>query len=105
MFAGNGNPALTQEIVLFLGLELSAVGGRSCACGVMSANDTLVELLLLVSTMRRHNAAKITPVIPYYAYARQDRTATAHVYAAIRQRTPISAADVARVYGAAVYGG
>ena len=58
-----------------------------CGSERETVNDSLMELMLMVSAMRRAKAAKITAVIPYFAYARQDRK--------LRPRVPIAAADVA----------
>jgi len=111
VFAGTANIPLAQEISKVLNLDLGDIQIHNFADGEIGiqvqenvrgkdiyivqptcppgVNDNMLELILLISTMRRASARTITAVLPYYGYARQDRKMTS--------RVPISAADVAKL--------
>ena len=114
IFSGNANRSLAEKIAHYLGLDLSVaevgqfsdgetfvkVGEmvRGVDCFIINStsypvNDYLMELLIMIDALRRASAGRITAVIPYYGYARQDRKA--------RARDPISARLVADLLEAA----
>src|ERR1700688_143065 len=114
IFTGSSNPALAREVCEHLGVRLgeAEVGRfpdgevmvevhenvRGGDCFVLQStcsppNDNLMELLLLMDALRRASAKRITAVIPYYGYSRQDRK--------VSPRVPISAKLVADLITAA----
>ena len=115
LLAGNSNKPLAEAIAKYLKMELSATEVKTFSDGEISVsipetvrgkdvfiiqstsspvNSNLMELLIMVDAVKRASAAKITAVMPYFGYARQDRKA--------RPRDPITAklvADMLEVAG------
>ncbi len=114
IFSGNATPELATAICGHLGVERGSAlvkafsDGETCVeleesvrgmdvfviqSTCTPANETLMELLILLDTIRRSSAKRITAVIPYYGYSRQDRK--------VKPRTPITARLVADLIQAA----
>lgn len=108
LFTGNANPSLATEIAECLGLELGVAPVRSFADGEIylqikenvrgtdvfviqptcsPVDRHIMELLLMIDALKRASADRITAVLPYYGYARQDRKD--------KPRVPISAKLIA----------
>jgi ribose-phosphate pyrophosphokinase len=113
LFAGNAHPELGARVASYLGIELGRLTSTQFSDGEIRimvdesargndvfilqptctpANDTLMELLIMLDAFRRASARRITVVIPYYGYARQDKK--------VKPREPITARLVADLIAA-----
>src|SRR5690242_5492542 len=116
LFSGNSHPGLAARVADHLGIDLGRMTSKKFADGEIlikvdesargndvfivqptccPTNDNIMELLIMLDAFRRASASKITVVMPYYGYARQDKK--------IKPREPITArliADMITMAGA-----
>lgn len=108
LFGGTSNPNLTIEVCEYLGIEPGKIIAKTFSDGEIQVeigenirgrdvivlqstcspvNDNIMQLLIIMDALKRASAERITTVIPYYGYSRQDRK--------VKPRVPISAKLVA----------
>ncbi|MCX5862714.1 MAG: ribose-phosphate pyrophosphokinase [Desulfomonile sp.] len=114
IFTGNSNPHLAKEITRYMGIPLGAAFVGSFSDGEIQVefkenvrgmdvfvlqstcrpvNDNIMELLVMIDALKRASASRVTAVMPYYGYARQDRK--------VASRAPITAKLIADIITAA----
>jgi len=100
IFSGRAHPGLAQEICTYLGLELGRLETFNFSDGEIfcqiqenvrgrdvfviqstchPVNENIVELLIILDALKRSSAGRVTAVLPYYGYARQDKKDQPHV--------------------------
>jgi ribose-phosphate pyrophosphokinase len=114
IFSGNSNPHLAEAITRYMGIPLGAATVASFSDGEIQVefkenvrgmdvfvvqstcypvNDNILELLIMIDALKRASASRVTAVMPYYGYARQDRK--------VASRAPITAKLIADIITAA----
>jgi ribose-phosphate pyrophosphokinase len=114
LFTGTGNPGLGQEIASHLGVTMGETKIERFACGEIyvrfmesvrgadvfvlqsfcgNINESIMEMLIMIDALKRASAGRITTIIPYYAYSRQEKKSL--------PREPITSRMLADVISAA----
>lgn len=114
IFTGNSNRSLAEAITRYMGIPLGAAMVASFSDGEIQVefkenvrgmdvfvlqstcqpvNDNILELLIMIDALKRASASRVTAVLPYYGYARQDRK--------VASRAPITAKLIADIITAA----